>query len=106
MDSNPLNLQPSIAEEIRFCGFKFLQCGIAGGMRELPKAHQLLHTLFDSMELHGNPRFYSNFLDESLNKDVKGIAFRAFSSVWHARIFICWKLLRDSRPRGLTVRDY
>ena len=103
IDTSPLNVPADAAAEMKRVGVRFLRLGLRGGMRPVAKVHQTLHLLVDHMQYHGNPRFYSNFLDESLNKDLAGIAQKAYSLVWAQRIFICWKRIRDRRPRGLIM---
>ena len=102
-DRNGLRLSEATQLEMRQSAVTFLGRGIRGGMRSISKVHQMLHMIHDSTKLHGNPRFAANFLDESLNKDLAGVARAAYSTVWVSRIFICWKRLRASRPRGLTL---
>ena len=72
-------------------------------MAAIAKVHQMLHLLHGAFLLHGNPRFYSCFIDESLNKDLAGIARVAYSTVWAERIFVCRKRIRSSRGTGLTI---
>ena len=43
---------------------------VSGGFLDEPKTHMILHMILRSRDL-GNPRFYSAFLDESLNKTLK-----------------------------------
>ena len=103
IDNNPANLTAAVAGDMRESAVGFLFHGLRGGMRPIAKVHQLLHLVHEVTSMHGNPRFYSNWIDESLNRDLAGIAKAAYSSVWADRIFICWRFLRDSLPCGLTL---
>ena len=53
------------------------------------KHHQLLHLAIDSFRM-GNPRLYANWLDESLNQDLRNIAQNAHSLVFEERVFSHW----------------
>ena len=103
MDTSALHPPPEVVLEMKRSMVQFLHNALQGGMRPIAKVHQALHMVFDALDFHGNPKYYSNFLDESLNKDLAGIAAKAYSSVWTSRIFICRKRLRESRPRGILV---
>lgn len=103
VDASPVNLSESVIKKMRTHGVSFLSFGLRGGMRPIPKTHQMLHLLHECSARHGNPKFYSNWVDESLNKNLAGMARAAYSSVWADRIFICWRRLRESRGRGLTI---
>jgi hypothetical protein len=50
-----------------------------------PKDHELMHLVQRSLE-QGSPALYGNWLDESLNKHLKGIAAVAHRAVWERRI--------------------
>ena len=103
IDESPLHISEAVAAEMRQAACDFLIRGTEAGMRPIPKFHQLLHMVHDLAAEHGNPRFYSNWTDESLNRDLAGIARQAYSSVWAGRIMVCWRYIRDSRSRGLTI---
>ena len=102
IDTSPLNVAPPAQQAMREAVVGFLIHGLRGGMKPIAKVHQFLHAAH-ATRLHGNPRYYSNWIDESLNKDLAGVARAAYSSVWAARIFQCWRFLRNSRSTGLTL---
>ena len=99
VDVSPLEPAPEVLEEMRRSCALFLIHGMRGGMRSLAKTHQMFH-MSGQMRLHGNVKYGSIFLDEHLNKNMQGVASRAYSSVWHSRIFISWKELKYQMPRG------
>ena len=103
IDTSPLNMTEEQLRESKQSGVRFLTEGIRAGIRPIAKVHQLLHLLHDAMVDHGNAKYYSCFFDESLNKDLAGVARIAYSSVWAPRIFACWKRLRKTRRPGLLV---
>ena len=82
-------------------GARFLRDGLRGGMAAIAKVHQMLHLLHGAFLLHGNPRFYSCFIDESVKRDLAGIARVAYSTVWAERIFV---LEADSIEQGHGAR--
>ena len=103
LDTSPIVPSFEVCSEMRRSGVQFLLHGLRGGMRPVPKMHQLLHFLHRHLRMHGNPTYNANWLDESINKDLAGIAAAAYTSVWAKRIFVCWKQMRDSRGRGLAL---
>ena len=103
IDHEPILPADDIIREMKLCALRFLKSGLRGGMRPVAKVHQTLHMFFTALPYHGNPAYYTNFIDDSLNKDLGGIAAVAYSSVWAQRIFICWKKVRKNRGRGLLI---
>ena len=68
-----------------------------------PKDHQLMHLAHRALEM-GSPALYANWVDESLNRHLKGIAAAAHSTVWEARVlaeFRAWKGM--GRKRRMDV---
>ena len=65
----------------------FIQATHAETECALPKRHMLLHVL-ERMPVLGNPRYYANWLDESLNKHLKS-ACRMVSQVNFERSLYC-----------------
>ena len=102
LDTSPLRPSAAIIAKMKATLVRFLVAAIRGGVPSVPKVHQSLHMMFDSLEFNGNPKYYSIF-DESLNKDLAGIAAVSYSRVWTMRIFICWRRVREPRPRGLLI---
>eukprot|EP00959_Pyramimonas_sp_CCMP1952_P168601 3522739-Pyramimonas_sp.AAC.1 len=56
------------------------------GARFVPKHHLWAH-LVQCAAANGNPRFYSTFLDETLNGVVATMAKAGHSKTWERRIF-------------------
>ena len=68
-----------------------------------PKDHMLLH-MGPRAHFMGSPALYGNWLDESLNRDLKGIAAAAHSAVWERRVLSEFRAFRGigrvpKRPR-------
>ena len=48
----------------------------------------------------GNPKTYSTFLDESLNKVLASVCKVAYATVWERRVFTNFSHLRGHGLRG------
>jgi len=64
-----------------------------------PKDHNLMH-MAQRILIMGSPALYGNWFDETLNKELKGIAAKAHATVWEPRI-----LSEFRRSRGLGVGE-
>lgn len=62
------------------------------GVRHLPKSHMFIHVTQRIPE-QGNPRFYSTFLDESLNLVIANMAAASHRSTWEVSVFQRARLL-------------
>ena len=102
LDVSPLVPAPHVVQEIHRATIKFLVHGLNGGVHPIAKTHQATH-IGEQVRLHGNLKHSANFLDESMNQEVAGIAGKAYSSVWCSRIFVSWKQLKRRMPRGWVL---
>ena len=81
-----------------FLGVLHIRSAIAGGVKPMPKHHQMVH-LLQGVPANGSPSLYSNWRDESLNRNLANIAGAAYAAVWERRIFISylhWRGLRGA----------
>ena len=67
-------------------GMRHLRLAKAAGVELSPKHHLFIHMLRRTPKA-GNPRTYSTFLDESLNKVLASVCRAAYASVWERRVF-------------------
>ena len=84
-------------------GVRHLKLAQSAGVPSIPKHNQFVH-LLQNMRRFGNPKMYSSFIDESLNKNLAAVARNAHSFVWERRIFQMWDGLiemakKRQRPR-------
>ena len=67
-------------------GMRHLRLAKAAGVELSPKHHLFIHLLRNTWRA-GNPRTYTTFLDESLNKVLASVCRAAYASVWERRVF-------------------
>ena len=75
-------------------GVRHVRLAWAGGVPEIPKHHLFLHLLYKT-PLHGNPRYYATLTDESVNRQLAGVARSAYAAVWERRILFNMDLILD-----------
>ena len=70
-----------------------------------PKMHLVFH-LVERTRTHGNPRFYSTFLDESLNSTLRGIVRSSHRATWELRVFskFAWVEERRAKRQRLPLK--
>jgi len=72
-------------ERMFVSGVRHVRAAFRGGVHPVPKHHAFLHILHLAPE-KGNPRMFACWEDESMNRQLAGVAAAAYSTVWEARI--------------------
>ena len=73
------------------------------GFSFLPKSHMWVH-MTCNIPAHGNPRFYSTFVDESLNLVIARMAAASHRSTWEESIFLRVRLLPHLLHNSVLAR--
>ena len=101
-DSCPRVLAPANVQRLYDLIKRIFNCWAGAQLGMVPKMHMMLH-LVERCRTHGNPAYYSTFLDESLNRTLRDIARAAHATTWAARIFERFSVteqVRAKRSRG------
>ena len=79
-------------------GMSHLRLAEEAGVAETPKHHLFTHMLRQTKR-NGNPKTYSTFLDESLNRVLAAVSKGAYAAVWELRGFDSYSRL-SGKKRG------
>ena len=103
-DTSPRNL-PAAAVQGLYDSMKKVFASWAGARWHMtPKMHLMLHAV-ERARLHGNPRFYSTFLDEGLNRVLRDIARSTHRLTWEVRIFERFAWAEQARAKRKRIDD-
>ena len=80
-------------------GMRHLRLAKAAGVELSPKHHLFVHMLRRT-PMAGNPRTYTPFLDESLNRVLASVCRAAYAAVWERRVFTNFSHLQGRGQRG------
>jgi len=94
IDSSPIVFDEATSRSFNREIVAHVVLSLRGGARPLKKHHQALH-MAHRAKFHGNPSFYANWLDESLNQDLARIANASYAKVWHERLLAHWLCRAD-----------
>ena len=87
MEDSGRNFDSETAVRFRGHCLSHLKYAREGGVPFTPKHHLFLHLTWRSSK-HGNPKYYSTFLDESLNGKIAAICRSAHRSRLQERVFL------------------
>lgn len=96
LDESPRSVPAATVDTMIDCVTRHLALCKEAGIPLKPKHHQLLHMARRTMR-HGNPKYYSTFGDEGMNRVLKKVGQAAHRSVWETRVFIHFSLIDESR---------
>ena len=86
LKESPLHPEPHVCQEFMSCCIRHLVMAEKAGLPFVPKHHLWAH-MTQRIIKQGNPRYYSTFLDESLNAVISYIAGSVHRAHWEKRIF-------------------
>ena len=86
MRTSPLHPEPHVCQEFMTCCLRHLCMAEKAEISFVPKHHMFAH-MTQRIVKQGNPKFYSTFLDESLNAVISYIAGSVHRKHWEKRVF-------------------
>ena len=86
LKETPLVVPVAVKPRLLDCVLRHIRMLNLSDIPLLPKHHYWAHMTMQIQE-RGNPRFYSTFLDETLNKIVATIAIHSHPALWQERIW-------------------
>ena len=82
----PRQMSAAGTQELLDTFLRHCACMKTAGAKFVPKHHLWCHLVLLA-PINGNPRYYSTFLDESLNAVVAAVAHASHPATWEKRIF-------------------
>eukprot|EP00959_Pyramimonas_sp_CCMP1952_P452369 9466468-Pyramimonas_sp.AAC.1 len=90
--NNGLNIEWEDCSQLLYLCLRHLTLMEQAGCEHMPKSHMFVH-MTQRIPTQGNPRFYSTFLDETLNLGIAQMAAASHKTNWEESIFQRARLL-------------